>query len=295
MTMKQRDGILEFEEKRENNSFLFWSYEMPYTGENKELVPPHWHDYLEIVYTETNGILYINDKSYSMENGDIFFVNPGCIHRSFRESRGLMAHIVFDLKLLLPLGVNDEWNSLVNSLIGKTKRFPEKPDRDSKLYKDLLPDVMKLVSIREKKLALGYEGYSVISTLWSILASCALANSFRTVSDIDIYGMEYVASAMQYIEKHYGENIKVDDVAAASNISPTYLYRLFRDYVGASPVNYINSIRLRAAYRLLESGMSVTETAATVGIPNTSYFIKLFKTATGQTPKNYLKQRNKSN
>ena len=78
------------------------------------------------------------------------------------------------------------------------------------------------------------------------------------------------------------------------NLSPTYLYSLFRTYLGVTPLNYINSVRLREAYGLLEEGRSVTEAASGVGIPNVSYFIKLFKSATGVTPFQW-KSRKKQN
>ena len=96
--------------------------------------------------------------------------------------------------------------------------------------------------------------------------------------------LRYVMEMMDYINDHYQESLTAEYLAKQINLSPTYLYALFRDYIGITPVNYINSIRLREAYRLLEQGMSVTQTATAVGIPNVSYFIKLFKSATGQTP-----------
>ena len=96
---------------------------------------------------------------------------------------------------------------------------------------------------------------------------------------------------MEYIGEHYREPLNVSTLAKYLSISETYLFRLFRNYVGCTPINYINSVRLREAYRLLEEGMDVTGTAAAVGIQNVSYFIKLFKSTTGQTPLGWIKEK----
>lgn len=287
--MDNRETHFEREERRDANDFKFRCYRMPDEGENIPLVPPHWHNETEIVYSETYGTLYINDKAYEMEPGSIFFVNPGVLHRTFRKKHGLMVHIVFDPNLLkLSTGVNP-CNELIDDIVSQNRKFKEKVERSSELYSRLLPIISKLTEYIEQTVSYGYESCLVVSLLYAVFAEAMKANHFEYINAYNLYGMRYVADAMRYIDEHYSESLTVGELARHINVSPTYLYRLFRDYVGTTPINYINSVRLRAAYKLLDSGHNVTETAMAVGIPNISYFIKLFKSATGETPLSWLK------
>ena len=62
--------------------------------------------------------------------------------------------------------------------------------------------------------------------------------------------------------------------------------RLFREYMGASPVDHRNEIRLLHAKSKLQSGeYNVSEAAYESGFSNLSFFIRLYKKKFGYTPK----------
>ena len=62
--------------------------------------------------------------------------------------------------------------------------------------------------------------------------------------------------------------------------------RLFREYVGCSPIDYRNELRLRHARNKLQSGeYNVSEAAYESGFSNLSFFIRLYKKQYGHTPK----------
>src|SRR5690606_12486437 len=54
-----------------------------------------------------------------------------------------------------------------------------------------------------------------------------------------------------YVEKHYAEDITLDIVAEHLHITGGYLSTYFKDKTGEYFVDYINSVRIRAAQRLL--------------------------------------------
>ena len=62
--------------------------------------------------------------------------------------------------------------------------------------------------------------------------------------------------------------------------------RTFGEYLGISPVDYRNDLRLTEAQKKLTSGeYNVTEAANSVGFSNLSFFIRLYKKKFGHTPK----------
>ncbi len=288
----EHDTLYETEERRSLANFSFFCYCMPDDVTESPLVPAHWHNDMEVFYSEAQGILYINDMEYAVEPGDIFFINPRLIHRTYRKTHGRMNHIVFDLSLLKTAAGSNPVNVLIDDIINQKKKFTSKAEQGTELHHSILPVVQKIIAESEETvIQYGCKSCLITSLLFELLAACCKEDAFEFIDESSLYGMRYVTDIMEYINGNYSENLIVPALARKLNISATYLYRLFRDYVGFTPTNYINSVRLRAAYTLLDSGKNVTETAAAVGIPNVSYFIKLFRTATGQTPLSWIKNK----
>lgn len=97
-----------------------------------------------------------------------------------------------------------------------------------------------------------------------------------------------VSMAVQYMKEHYREQISLEDAAAAGNVSPNYLSKLFRSEMGVGFLDYLTQIRLKESERLLEeTNLSIREIAAKVGYLDEKYYSKLFKKATGIKPSEY--------
>ena len=281
----------EVEKRRESSSFPFYCYRLWFGRPDSDLVPLHWHNEMEILYTEAHGVLCINDREYPVVPGDILFINPGLLHRTCRRSGGDMYHIVFDLRLLVNSAGHDSFNTLIEEWICRKKQVCAFPALDSSLYTGLLPLVKSLTGYADVPIRPGGESCRILSALFSLLAVFCEENCFIHVEESSLYGMEHVTRILEYIGRSFRSSLTVRSLAEHMELSETYIYRLFRNYVGVTPVGYINTVRLREAYLLLESGLTVTETAAEVGFTNVSYFIKIFRNATGMTPYQWLKNR----
>ena len=60
-----------------------------------------------------------------------------------------------------------------------------------------------------------------------------------------------VQRMQDYIETHLEDEITLSDLARVSLFSPWYAHRLFRQYTGLTPAEYIRRLRLsRSALRL---------------------------------------------
>lgn len=99
-----------------------------------------------------------------------------------------------------------------------------------------------------------------------------------------------IAEAVYFIRRHYAEPISEEDVARASNVSVTYLSRLFREELNIGFNEYLTQIRLEESEKLLaDTTMSIKEIAAAVGYADEKYYSKLFKRTTGIKPTEYRK------
>lgn len=116
-------------------------------------------------------------------------------------------------------------------------------------------------------------------------------NVYNQTLDHLTSGEMYYHAALNYISKNYMNNITISDIAAATNIDRTYLFKLFQKFANMSPSQYLQTFRLDNAVVLLrKSSFSVTDIAYMVGFQQASYFSKMFTQYKGMTPSEYRKE-----
>ena len=94
------------------------------------------------------------------------------------------------------------------------------------------------------------------------------------------------------MEQNLKENLRFEQLAELANMSPTSLRRAFQHSFSCSPMGYLQELRIQQAMLLLASpDLSITEIANSVGYNDSSYFSRVFKQETGETPKVYRSQR----
>ncbi len=100
--------------------------------------------------------------------------------------------------------------------------------------------------------------------------------------------LDYLSLATEYIQLHMKEKITLKDVAAHVSISPNYLSTLFTRKYHQNFIDYVNTIKMQEACRLIEQNQYlIYEVAYQLGYENAYYFSKIFKKHIGQTPKEY--------
>lgn len=101
---------------------------------------------------------------------------------------------------------------------------------------------------------------------------------------------ERLIRVLKYIHQNIYADIGIDTLADVACVTRPYLARLFKQHLGATPLQYINRKKMeRAELLLLTSDATVKETAYALGFNDHSYFIRLFKKVTGRTPQEYRK------
>lgn len=126
-------------------------------------------------------------------------------------------------------------------------------------------------------------GQSLIQTL---LAVIDIRNQKRSLQLSDS-----ILKAKLYIDQHYDDpTLNLTVVASAVNLNPSYFSNLFSHKMGTTFTEYLNGIRIEKAKVLLSSSsMSTFEIAFAVGYSNSSYFTKVFKSITSESPRSFKK------
>jgi len=101
-----------------------------------------------------------------------------------------------------------------------------------------------------------------------------------------------VSDAIHYIEKNYGENITLPEVAETVHLSSEYFSRRFKKETGLNFSEYLLQIRMEEARHLLvNTKKSITEIAGETGFNNDSYFSVTFKKVFGENPNEVRKNK----
>jgi two-component system response regulator YesN len=94
-----------------------------------------------------------------------------------------------------------------------------------------------------------------------------------------------VSEIQYYIARRYMDNFSLGDLAARFSISENYLGELFKKHTGDTMVNFIRSVRMENAARLLKyTDKPLKEAAWECGFPEISYFGRSFKSHFGIAP-----------
>lgn len=117
-----------------------------------------------------------------------------------------------------------------------------------------------------------------MQTLVGMILRSVSGDSRRRVHD----GLDRVINHMW---THCAEPICLSDYAAMCFVSQDRFVHVFKAYTGVSPYRFQLQIRLRQAREMLEeTSESVAQIAETMGFHDPSYFCRVFKKFTGQTP-----------
>jgi two-component system response regulator YesN len=93
---------------------------------------------------------------------------------------------------------------------------------------------------------------------------------------------------LQFIHKHYIEDISMQDAAEAMNYSNAYFCKLFKQGFDKSFITYLTEYRVEKAKQLLiDVTINVKEISDKVGYKDANYFAKVFKRVVGVTPSEY--------
>ncbi|WP_168120703.1 helix-turn-helix domain-containing protein [Paenibacillus sp. HB172176] len=99
---------------------------------------------------------------------------------------------------------------------------------------------------------------------------------------------EKIEKTISYMKLHLAEVIGREALASIAELNQEHYSRIFKKYKGASPLEYLNNLRMEEAKRLLlESDMGISEIARAVGFADPFHFSRRFKQRVGVAPVYY--------
>ncbi|WP_274653058.1 AraC family transcriptional regulator [Paenibacillus humicola] len=249
----------------------------------------HAHCEVEIMYVISGTCtVETRDKPFAMRKGDAILLDAGVPHRLLvgKDSPCRMLNVEFTFSECE--GIYPSVKQLaaaspsVNELLACRKPYMLLHD-PTETHQTLKSLVMELDGARRD------------DGLINLLISQLLVRVARLAAEKERSGTarqteQYVRAAIEYLHQHYDCDIQARDVAAAVNLHPVYLQRIFKRSQQVTMTDYLIHLRMEKAKMLLaRTEIPIAEIADYVGVSSRQYFSELFKKSTGMTPAAYRK------
>ena len=117
----------------------------------------------------------------------------------------------------------------------------------------------------------------------------AFALTFGKVTSPAVCGSEpqAIGRIKDYLNDRFQQNVNLNDLVRITRLSPSYLIRSFKRWVGIPPYMYLIQIRIKHAKKLLAKKIPIAQVAYEMGFSDQSHLTRHFKSITGITPKQY--------
>lgn len=159
--------------------------------------------------------------------------------------------------------------------------------QDTPIYTPKSPEAAALVETEFQNIVGHPEASPVnlIGHLYLLLAGLVSSSQSQIKVRAQSQNSYYINQAVQYIQRHYTENITSDDIAVFCGLSRTHLGRIFKKITGQTLQKYLTAYRMSKAIELMRSTeLSLGEIAPRVGYSSQLYFSKVFHQYYGLPP-----------
>ncbi len=246
----------------------------------------HWHEALQFCLVKHGEVwFHINQHKILLKAGDGIFINSKQLHKTENTQKIESYYICFDVH---PNFISSFSGSIINThyilpiIQNNSIDYCLLKPKDAWQTQILhhLEEIYALYQEKESELAI----HILFLEIWQLLFKHHF--KFLSLKERNIAN-ERMRIIINYIENHYTEKIKLEDLSNLVGLTRTSFCREFQKYMGCSLFDYLLSFRLLKSIELLNSDLSITEIAYRCGFSTTSYYIEQFKKKTKMTPNYY--------
>ena len=273
------NGIFETVNYKQNTSIKL------YDNDQYEDYPPHWHTTMELIMpTDNIYTVECNNQTFTLREGDIILICPGCVHTLFAPPMGHRIIFQPDANALRFIkDIETLLNAIAPLIVITPESFPSTHGKIRELLIEIKNEYLSSSSSFSEAII-----YSKLLEIIALIGRNYTRKSETRAVHVMIKQEEYMKKFIEicnYIDEHCSEDLNLDDIANMSGFSKFYFSRMFRQFTNVSFYKYVNMKRIAKASELLtEPQNSITDVAINCGFSSLSSFIRMFKIIKGCTP-----------
>ena len=248
----------------------------------------HFHPWWEILFiVKGDRTLFYGDRIVHIGAGTFVCIPPGVLHRGINEDETCFLFNLFFSENDQVLPPTDSQFAPILKILEELKPLTFLDELSAKKIASLFESIG--FELKAKK-----RNYSTLS--WSFLTEILVTVSRKTRSAEPklrpvFYENKGIALVMNWINEHFDEEFTLSSLAKKFGYTSSSLSRSFKEVTHFGFIEYVNSIRIAKACKLLRDGSkhSVLDIALSCGFGSVTQFGRCFKNFTGTTPLKYRK------
>ncbi len=252
------------------------------------------HDFWEICFVKSGEIeLIVENDRVRLQQNQLYIVPPNYSHsyNSTYDSNSKVFVICFEsvssvLKsmTMLKFSLNDTMLDCVEKIIYESQNTFVMNDDD-------LLEVLPKPNFGGKQAIIIQLEYLIISLVRQLSKDKNVEVVF--LSD-ESFHSDLVEVITTFLKENVNKKISLDDICKKMNYSRSSLCKIFKEQTGKTIFSYFNGLKLEEAKKMLvETKLSVSDIAYSLGFEEVKYFDFFFKKHIGTTPTTFRKKEKK--
>lgn len=236
----------------------------------------HSHEVFSIGAITAGTSTYLHEKtSQTVSQGTVVLMNPGAVHACNPIADQPWSYLM--------LYVNSQWLGERQAELLQRPGCGFQPlaataSTDPALYSGLVDLYRTLIDPDQDTLHKQCTALSFFTLLQQVLGSAPHALDKP---------LHRVAQAARFIDEHFSEPIRLDDICAAASLSASYLIRAFEQRYHMTPHAYLTNRRIQHARNQLKQGRLIADVAHETGFADQAHLQREFKKHLAATPGQY--------
>ena len=251
------------------------------TASNYTMKRYHFHDSYEIYYLVSGSRDYfIADHIYHVNKGNLVLIRPRDLHKTIETGESHSRVLIGFSPSFFPVKKSKE---IINQCFSESRILTldsgARGNVESRI-ENLIAASKSNSAFRMSRLQCEFAAF-LIDTAEFIGKTNRKKGRRKNVNHT-------VSRMLPYLKANYTRQLTLDELCREFFVSRYHITRIFKGETGFTIFEYIHSLRILEAQRLLkETSMKVIEVSQEVGYSNVSNFGKVFKSITGVSPMNY--------
>ncbi len=250
----------------------------------------HWHNHMQFYFfTNGTGKIHLEGKDIPVTANDTIIINSNELHYMENLCTNLQVTIVrIDFSTLTSNELDLCHLKYITPITQNLVIFDNKINDSA--FRNCLKNIIDEYENRNEFSGLAFKTFAYQILLIMFKNHCIkILNGKESIEKIN--RLNQFKCVFDFIQSQYHEKITLDQLAEMMHVSRHHFCRLFKNFTGYSPIDYINRIRIEKAYLLLRQGnLNITEVALSTGFDDANYFSRLFKYYKKLSPSKVLKR-----
>jgi AraC-like DNA-binding protein len=253
--------------------------------------PLHVHDFHELVLVYSGKATHLTvNGDYDVQSGDFINIKLGQAH-GYKNVRNLVL-----MNILIKSSFFEKDRLGIYSLPAYEALFSQEPEDSMEKFPithfrldyEVFSRVKNLIEAAQTELTEHSDGYRAMVTSFMQELIVLLIRSYREKAGSSSGFAAHVTNLVNYVRDNYRSPLNMNTLTSISGMSESHVLRSFKQYLGCSPFQYINRLRLSAATdALIQTDKSITEIALDLGFNDSNYFTRSFRKHLGLSPREY--------